>query len=91
MFRIWGKLIKDNRLIKDTVVCQDDPDMSRTKKVYAALDEICYEFNLAKPIWLESNKNDFIRHNRTRFSQDNFIESIEFDYLDFSVIEEDLF
>ncbi len=89
MFRIWGKLLKDNRLLKDTVICIDNYSLSRTAKVYEALNQICLEFDLAKPIWLETNKNDFVKHARTRFTKDSFIEEIEFDYLDFQVIEED--
>jgi len=81
--------MKKNRLIKDTVVEIEDYSISRTQKVYQALETMCYEFDLAKPIWLEINKNDFIRYARTRFTQDNFIEMIEFDYLDFQVIEEE--
>lgn len=81
--------MKKNRLIKDTVVEIEDYSISRTQKVYQALETMCYEFDLAKPIWLEINKNDFIRYARTRFTQDNFIEIIEFDYLDFQVIEEE--
>ncbi len=87
--RIWGKIMKDNRLIKDTVIEIYDTDLSRTKKVYKALEDMCYEFDLATPIWLKQNQNDFILHARTQFRQDSFIESIEFDYLDFHVIEED--
>lgn len=89
MFRIWGRMIKNNKLVKDMVVCIEDYTISRTKKVYQALEEMCYEFDLAKPIWLESNKQDFIRQSRTRFTKDSFIEEIDFDYLDFQVIEED--
>ena len=89
MFRIWGKSIKDNHLVKDYTVCIDDYSLSRTAKVYSALDTLCYEFDLAKPVWLKSNQEDFIKHSRTRFTKDNFIEQIEFDYLDFQVIEED--
>ena len=89
MFRIWGKLMKNNRLVKDTVICIDDTSMSRTAKVYKALEDICYEFDLAKPAWFKKNQNEFICHARTRFTQDNFIEQIDFDYLDFQVIEEE--
>lgn len=89
MFRVWGKIVKKNRLIKDTVVEIEDYSMSRTQKVYEALEKMCYEFDLAKPIWLELNKNDFIKYARTRFTQDCFIETIDFDYLDFQVIEEE--
>ena len=71
------------------VVEDYDYSLSRTKKVYKALDELCYEFDLAKPIWLETNKNDFIKHSRTKFTKDSFVEDIEFDFLDFMVIEED--
>ncbi len=88
--RIWGKIMKDNRLINDTVIEIYDTNLSRTKKVYKALEDMCNEFDLAVPIWLKQNQNDFILHARTQFRQDSFIESIEFDYLDFHVIEEDL-
>lgn len=89
MFRIWGRLIKDSHLLKDTVICIGDPEMTRTHKVYKALDDICYEFNISRPIWLDINKKDFIRFSSTRFYQDSFIDQIDFDYLDFRVIEED--
>ena len=88
MFRLWGKIWKDNHLIKDTVIC-DDTDDTRTHKVFHALEQICYEFDLSNPIWLDSNIRDFKCHDKTRFSQDSFIEQIEFDHLEIQVIEED--
>lgn len=89
MFRIWGQLFKNHKVIQDHVVCIEDYTLTRTKKVYQALEEICYEFDLAKPVWLKANQDEFICHSRTRFTQDNFIEHIDFDYLDFQVIEEE--
>ena len=53
-----------------------------------ALDEICHEFDLSQPIWLDSNIRYFQLHDKTRFTKDSFIESIDFDYLEFQVIEE---
>ena len=88
MFRMWGKIWKDNRLVKDTVICISDYSLSRTQMVFQALDEICYTFDLSKPIWLDANIHDFQVHDKTRFSQDNFIEQIDFDYLEIQVIEE---
>lgn len=89
MLRMWGKLIKDNRMINEVVISNDDASLSRTNKVFNALDEICYEFDLGKPIWLDKTIKDFKLHSKTRFHADNFIESIEFDYLEIQVIEED--
>ena len=88
MFRMWGKLWKENRLLKDIVICNEDDSMNRTRKVFDSLDKICYEFDLSKPIWLESTVEDFKRHDKARFYQDNFIEAIEFDFLEIQVIEE---
>ena len=88
MFRIWAKIFRDNRLLRDTVICNDTQD-TRTHKVFAAIDEICYEFDLGKPIWLDSTIAEFRRHSKARFNQDNFIETIDFDYLEIHVIEED--
>lgn len=89
MFRLWAKIFKDNRMINDMVVCNDNPQLRRTEKIFAAIDEICHTFDLSKPIWLESTIADFKRHDKTRFVQDNFIEPIDFDYLEIQVIEED--
>lgn len=76
-------------MLKDITVENDDFSLNRTKKIYDAIDTICYEFDLSKPIWLDSNIDDFKRHDKTRFLQDNFIDQIDFDYLEIQVIEED--
>ena len=88
MFRVWAKIIKDNHLLKDLTV-ENDTEDTRTHKVFGAIDEVCLAFDLGKPIWLDSNVADFKIHAKTRFSQDNFVEEIEFDYLEIQVIEED--
>ena len=68
MFRLWGKEFKDNRMLCDTVIC-DETDDTRTHKIFHALDKICYEFDLSKPIWLDSTINEFKRHAKARFYQ----------------------
>lgn len=88
MFRIWGKIIKENRLVKDTVIVNSGKD-TRTKKVFAALESICYEFDLGRPIWLDVTINDFKRHSKARFTGDNFLEPVDFDYLEIQVLDED--
>lgn len=88
MFRMWGKMLKNNKPVRDTVICIGDYSLSRTQMVFQALDDICYAFDLEKPIWLDANVNEFKRLSKTRFSQDSFIEHIEFDYLEIQVIEE---
>ena len=88
MFRLWAKAFRDNRLLQDAVIC-DDSDDTRTHKVFNALHEVCLKFDFSEPIWLENNIQEFRRHSKTRFRQDSFIETIEFDYLEIQITEED--
>ncbi|MFV0529171.1 MAG: hypothetical protein ACK5MN_10695 [Lachnospiraceae bacterium] len=85
--RIWSKLFKDTRLVNDTVITDDTTD-TRTQKVLHALEATCYELDLGNPIWLDSTIREFQRHAKTRFYQDSFVEQIDFDYMEFEVIEE---
>lgn len=88
MFRMWAKMWKDTHLLRDIVI-ENASEENRTKKVFAALDDVCREFDLPKPIWLDTNIREFQRHARTRFHQDNFTETIEFDYLEIRMLDED--
>lgn len=86
--RIWAKIFANNHMLRDTVV-EDNNFDTRTHKVFRALEEVCLRFDLSQPAWLDKNLNEFRRHAKTRFYQDNFIETIDFDYLEFHIIEED--
>ncbi len=86
--RIWFKIFSDTRLIA-TETIEDMGEDTRTHKVFAALEEACLRFDLAKPIWFDSNVEEFKRRAVTRFWRDNFVEEIDFDYLEIQVLEED--
>ncbi|MCI9377310.1 MAG: hypothetical protein HFI06_02000 [Eubacterium sp.] len=88
MFRLWAKEWKDNRMLRDMTI-EDDRDDTRTHKIFRALEEVCYAFDLGKPIWLDSNISEFKRHAKVRFTQDSFIEGIDFDFLEIQILEED--
>ena len=86
--RIWFKEFKDTHLVRDTVI-EDYSDKTRTAKVFSALEQACQKFDLGVPMWLEVNIHDFQLRAKARFFQDSFIETIDFDYLEIHVIEED--
>lgn len=88
MFRVWGRTFKSNKMLQSTTIELNMND-TRTHKVFKALEMICEEFDLSHPIWLDTNIKEFKRIGRTRFYSDSFVEYIDFDYLDFYVIEED--
>lgn len=88
MFRLWAKEWQNNHMLRDTVI-EDPTTDTRTHKVLHALEEVCAEFDLSVPIWLDSNIREFQRHAKTRFTADSFIDSIPFDYLEIQILEED--
>ena len=57
MFRVWGRTFKSNKMLQSTTIELDIPDETRTHKVFMALEQICEEFDLSNPIWLDSNIN----------------------------------
>ena len=58
MFRMWGKLIKDNHLLKDITACRSDYSQSRTQMVFDCLDEACYDFG--RDHFIESVDFDYL-------------------------------
>jgi len=38
MFRLWAKIFKNNKLLKDMTVDNDDAQLNRTKKVFLAIN-----------------------------------------------------
>lgn len=88
MFRLWGKIYRKRKLSQDMVVC-DDTARERDEKIQAALEEVCRAYDLAAPLWLDLNRDDMARRGKCRFNSDNFVEEIDFDYLEIQIIEED--
>ncbi len=86
--RIWFKIFTDTHLMRDITI-ENYEDDTRTHKVFKSLEDACIELDLGKPIWLDSNVKEFKKHGKTRFTKDNFVEEIEFDFLEMHVIEED--
>ncbi len=89
MFRIWGKLIKNNKFVDDMVYAIENNSMDRGIKIRTALDEFCMAFDLQVPMWFDKNTKEMDQFRRTTFHSDQFIESITFDYLEIEIIEDD--
>ena len=85
--RIWFKMVSDARIIKSETIEIIEED-TRTHKRFKGLEQVCNIFDLANPIWLESNISEFQRSSKTRFGKDNFVEEIDFDYLEMQILEE---
>ena len=89
MFRLWGIVRKNNKIIMDMVSEYSGADLSEKDRLHRCIEEICYKLDLERPIWLEKNQREFEEYKRAVLTQDNFMEKIDFDALEIEVIQDD--
>lgn len=87
MIRLWGKLIKDNKMLEnEEFTCNENIEYQQQLKI--CITEICYKLDIQKPYWLPKNLEEYNNHKKTSFYQDNFIEEVSFDRFEIIVLEE---
>lgn len=82
MKKMWAKIMKENRIKKDCVI-----EVDKNTTLYDNLKEVCYILNLETPIILKKHKFEIIDYNITRFRKSDFVDSIDFDYLQIEYFE----
>lgn len=80
---LWVRLIRNARIEQQTTV----PCTAKTVKT--SLEDACHTLDLPVPIWLRKNENDWRAYQQTRFLQDHFMETIEFDRMEIELIDPD--
>lgn len=88
MLRVWAIIRRDNKIIQDMVSEYLEDDLSEIEQFHQCIHEICYEFDLQRPMWLPKNQREYEEYRRVVLNQDNFIESISFDALELEILEE---
>ncbi|NMA58600.1 MAG: hypothetical protein GX954_07795 [Clostridium cochlearium] len=78
MPRIWGKLMKDNKMIQEEIVVSNS-QKEYEKDLEICIKKICNRLDISNPYWLPTNYEEFERMNKTTFNEDNFMEDIYFD------------
>jgi len=79
MIRIWAKIMKDGKIIKDTIYESFAPVSYTT--FYESLVEICHSFDITTPVMIKKHFDNFNEFNNTRFLPRDFLEHVPFDYL----------
>lgn len=88
MFRLWGKTVKDDRILESKVFELDEPNLTIEEKIEKSLADICYSFDIQRPMWFDENNRDIAIFNKTCFKNHHFIESVDFDYFEIEIIED---
>jgi len=78
MIKIWGKIIKNNKIINDAVVTSN-MEGTYMENLKLCIIELCEKFDIQKPYWLPTNLEEYNKRNKTVFNYHNFMEDIDFD------------
>lgn len=79
MFKIWGKIIKDGKIIKQ--VTYERVDKFTYSQFFTYLADICEALDIATPVLLKSHIFNFAKFNTVRFIPRDFAEGVDFDKL----------
>lgn len=74
--RIWAKIVFDEKIVKDTIY-----EGEKGEEFFDAISNICYSFDIETPIILQSHIDNFDNFNLTKFKQQDFIDTFEYDAL----------
>ncbi len=79
MIRIWAKVMKNNKIIKQfTFEKFENLDYSL---FYDYLREICENLDVPTPVLIKTHLFNYAKYNVLRFTSSDFVESIDFDKL----------
>ena len=86
--RIWAKLLKDNKIIRETVREYSSARPSDMEGWSVLLHDLCQDMDLCRPVLLNKHINDLKQFSRVVFKPADFSESVDFDGLEIEVIIE---
>ena len=79
MIRIWAKVMKKSKIVKQFVFERDENlDYSI---FFDYLREICENLDIPTPVLIKTHLFNFAKYNVVRFDHNDFVESIDFDKL----------
>ena len=83
MARLWARIIRKHRIERqDTRTCAwEDAE--------EALTELCPEFDIPRPLWLNKHYREFEEFRRTQFLPEHFMEEVPFQRLEIEFLEDD--
>ncbi len=79
MFRIWAKVVKEDKIIKQCVYeSVSQLDYSEFPRY---VREICEKLDCPTPIIIKTHLFNYAKYNNVKFKKDDFVEEIFFDKL----------
>lgn len=79
MIKIWAKVIKNDKIIKQAVLEKDGQiDYS---EFFSYVRELCETLDIPTPVIIKTHLFNYAKYNVLRFKKDDFVDTISFDKL----------
>ena len=85
MVKIWAKVIKHDKIIKQYVFSKDGA--MDYAEFFDFVTEICYQLDVPTPVVIKTHIFNYAKYNYVRFLPADFVESVSFDKLVLENIE----
>ena len=79
MIRIWAKVLKNNKIVKQFVF--ERVESMDYSLFFDYLREICENLDIATPVLIKTHLFNYAKYNVVRFTASDFMEQIDFDKL----------
>ena len=79
MFKMWGKIIKDGRIVRQVTYARTDKFAYSSFFNYLA--DICEQLDIATPVLLKTHIFNYAKFNMVKFIPRDFAEHVDFDRL----------
>ncbi len=80
MIRIWAKIIKDEKIVKDVIFENAEQDFNIQRFALYLMD-ICGLLDVEMPVLLSKHVQHYYLFNMTTFRKDDFLNEVDFDSL----------
>ena len=87
MTKIWVKTVTDHK-VRESIVYDNEQEID-TDNFRPALMKICEQLKIPTPIVTGSQIANFMEFNILKLKQRDFIETINFDFLEFNAIKQE--
>ena len=79
MVRIWAKLIKNDKIIKQTVYEREG--VTDYSVFFEYVRDICESLDCPTPVVIKTHLFNYAKYNTVKFKSDDFVEKTDFDKL----------
>ena len=79
MVRIWAKVLKQDKILKQFVYEREGA--TDYSQFFDYLKDICETLDIPTPVLIKNHLFNYAKYNVVRFKKEDFVESIDFDKL----------